>query len=79
MNSLQDVVLHLNEVFPESLPSPGDTLEQLMFRAGQRSVYFYLRACLEETDTPQGSASSAQALMKFDQYPDFHPQPKVTE
>jgi hypothetical protein len=39
-----DLIDHLEKAFPEKSPQKGETLENLMFRGGQRDVVSTLRA-----------------------------------
>jgi len=38
----------LTEVYPPLNPGPGDTMEQIMYRAGQRQVVEYLQTLVED-------------------------------
>ena len=47
-SAIKKIVDRLNEIYPPLNPGPGDTLEQIMYRAGQRQVVEYLQTLLEE-------------------------------
>lgn len=43
-----DLIDHLEKAFPEKSPRQGETLENLMFRGGQRDVVSTLRAVFNQ-------------------------------
>lgn len=45
--NLKELVEELDEFFPECLPTPIHTIEQIMFRSGQRSVVEYVKDKLQ--------------------------------
>ena len=40
--ALERLVKELEELYPPITPSPNDSIEQIMYRAGQRSVVEYI-------------------------------------
>lgn len=42
------ILAQLDETFPPVTPNPEMTIEQIMYRAGQRSVIEYIKQQLEE-------------------------------
>ena len=46
--ALVRLVSDLQKVYPPLNPGPGDTMEQIMYRAGQRSVVEYLENLIED-------------------------------
>ena len=46
--NLKELVDELDELFPDFLPTPGSTLQEIMFRSGQRSVVEYLKDKLKD-------------------------------
>jgi hypothetical protein len=40
---LQELVEELDQLFPDFLPTPLHTIQEIMFRSGQRSVVEYLQ------------------------------------
>ena len=47
-SAIKKIVDRLTEVYPPLNPGPGDTMEQIMYRAGQRQVVEYLQTLLED-------------------------------
>lgn len=47
-SAITKIVEKLNEVYPPLNPGPGDTLETIMYRAGQRQVVEYLQTLIED-------------------------------
>ena len=43
-----NLIEELEEVFPPTTPNPDDSIQQIMYRAGQRSVVNYLIQRKEE-------------------------------
>ena len=43
----------LDETFPPTNPNPAMTMEQIMYRSGQRSVVEWIEAKMEENDVHQ--------------------------
>lgn len=53
--SIKDFIDFLDRRFPEPKPRPGQTLEEVMFAAGQRSVAIQMRAEFEAaSNLPEG-------------------------
>lgn len=44
----QQVLQTLEELFPPVTPNPEMTIEQIMYRAGQRSVVEYIKQAIEQ-------------------------------
>ena len=44
---LQAILSDLNEIFPPVNPTPDTSIEQIMYRAGQRSVVEWIQNQLE--------------------------------
>ena len=42
------LVVQLDDTFPPLNPNPTDTIEQIMFRAGQRSVVDWIKQYMED-------------------------------
>ena len=42
-NSVDDLIRKLDELFPEPAIGPEDTMDQIKYRGGQRSVVTYLK------------------------------------
>lgn len=52
--TIQGFIAFLERRYPEPKPRPGQTLEEVMFAAGQRSVALQMRAEFEaETNLPE--------------------------
>lgn len=49
--TIRDFIAFLEERFPETKPRPGQTVEEIMFTAGQRSVALQMRAEFEAKTT----------------------------
>ena len=47
-SAITKIVEKLNEVYPPLNPGPGDPLETIMYRAGQRQVVEYLQTLIED-------------------------------
>jgi len=47
-SAVKKIVDRHNEVYPPLNPGPGDTMEQIMYRAGQRQVVEYLQTLVED-------------------------------
>ena len=47
-SALKQIIVKLNEIYPPLNPGPGDTMEQIMYRAGQRQVVEYLENLIED-------------------------------
>lgn len=46
--NLTAILAQLEEVFPPTNPTPDMTMEQIMYRSGQRSVVEWIQAKMEE-------------------------------
>lgn len=49
--SVDALVAELEETYPEFIPTPGTSPEQIMFRAGQRALVTELRRRLDKANT----------------------------
>lgn len=47
-SAVKKIVDKLQEIYPPLNPGPGDTMEQIMYRAGQRQVVEYLANLIED-------------------------------
>lgn len=45
---VKKLVEKLDQVYPQITPSPSESIEQIMYRSGQRSVVDYLLNLIEE-------------------------------
>ena len=46
--NLRSILAQLEDVFPPTNPTPEMTMEQIMYRSGQRSVVEWIQAKMEE-------------------------------
>jgi len=46
--TLESVLLELEEIHPPLNPTPDESMEQIMYRSGQRSVVEWIRNRIEE-------------------------------
>jgi hypothetical protein len=46
--SFRAILAQLEEVFPPTNPTPDMTMEQIMYRSGQRSVVEWIQSKMEE-------------------------------
>jgi hypothetical protein len=46
--NLRSILAQLEDVFPPTNPTPDMTMEQIMYRSGQRSVVEWIQAKMEE-------------------------------
>jgi hypothetical protein len=46
--NLRSILAQLEDVFPPTNPTPEMTMEQIMYRSGQRSVVEWIQSKMEE-------------------------------
>lgn len=51
-NTVDDMIVMLDRTFPETVPQPGDSPEEIMHAAGQRSVVTWLKAARANASKP---------------------------
>ena len=74
MNTPHELLQEMEAAFPETLPTPGQSPEEIMYRAGQRSVVFFLRNIIDEKEV-KTKENAGKALMEyaFSEFPVMKP------